>query len=168
MTEQDFRHEPAGVEISAPSHYARAGARVDHDPAQAGSVRATIAAAQPAAGPGSPPPPRALAIATAPGERWTAGPGERQRYGNGRYAPNPLAARADRIHDLGHDGLAAARTRLDRLAAAVDYLRSAVKAGARAGVTHAQTELALDRITADLMAAGDRHVDVLRAWRAAS
>ncbi len=101
----------------------------------------------------------------APGEHLPAGAGEQPRYGNGQFAPCPLARRADRIHDLGHDALSAARTRPDRLAAATDYARSATKTAGRAGMTHAVTEAALDRVTDDLVAVADRLITAMRTWR---
>ena len=157
MTEQDFPGGPVRVEISPLTHYARAGARVDRDPDPADPAdpaRATFL--------------RPRGRATEPGERFTAPDDDRLRYGNGQFAPGPLAGRAERVRDAGHAGIAAARTRLDRAAAALDYLRSAVKAGEKAGFTHTPTESAIDRITADLRAAGDRHTDAMRGWRAAS
>lgn len=172
MTEQNCRPEPARLAISAPLRYPRAGARVDRDPAPGDPARARFVTdppeSAPEPGPGHSatprpePPPRPAG--TAPGERLPNAAGQ-QRYANGRYAPYPLARRALRISDLGHDAVTAAHTRRDRLAAACDYSRSATKTAGEAGMSHAASETDLDRVTADLVAVTDRLVAAMCTWR---
>ena len=166
MAEQDFPDRPARLAISPATQYARAGVRDDDSPPVADPAEATFLTGR-AGGQVAPAPP-SRRRADEPGARLPGERGDRPRYVNGQYAPGPLAERADHVSAVGHARHGAAQNRLDQLAAAVDYLRSAIKAGERAGFKHGPTEIAVDRATADLMAAGDRHTAAMRTWSAES
>lgn len=160
MTDQDFLQGPAQVEICPPNRYARAGARVDRDPAKGDRARARLLSGH-AAGAA---PPTARSAAAAPGERLPGG----QRYTNGQFAPGPLAERAARIRALGHAALDAAGTLRDEIAAGADYVRSGAAALDKAGVYDPEATAAVRGAIAALKTAGDTCAAAMHAWRPAS
>ena len=170
MTEQDRQDGPVWVEISGADRYARAGARVDQDPAATEPARASFGDGRGDGRGDGPPAPAAAAprrpagSAAAPGQRLPAAAGERSRYANGQYAPGPLAGRAERIHRLGHARHNAAQTLRDRLPAAVDYARSAITAADEWGVSAPAAVTDLHRVIADLMRVGDTVTAAMRTW----
>lgn len=159
MTEQDFRPEPARLAISAADRYARAGVRVDRDPAPADLARARLLAGQ---GTTAPPVVAAEPAGVAPSS--AAG---QPRKPSGRFAHYPLRRHGARIRVLGHADLAAAGDPRGEIAAAADYARSAAATADRAGMRDPAAASAIRDAIRALMAAGDTLTAAMHTWRPA-
>lgn len=159
MTEQDCRPAPARVAISAADRYARAGARVDRDPAPADPARARLLTGKDAV---SPPP-----VATEPAGPAPSPTGGQPRQPSGRFAHYPLRRHGERIRELGHTAYAAAATPRGEVAAAVDYVRSAGATADRAGMRDPASAAAIGVAIGALMDAGDALTAAMHTWRPA-
>lgn len=159
MTEQDFRPDAARLAISAATRYARAGACVDRDPAQADPARARLLAGQGAA---SPP-----VVAAEPAGPAASPPAGQPRQPSGRFAHYPLRRHGARIRVLGHAAHAAAGDPRGEIAAAADYVRSAAATADRAGMCDPASASAIRDAIRALMDAGDTLTAAMHTWRPA-
>lgn len=147
MTQQDFRDEPARLEISAPTWYPRAVAPGGGDPAPAEPVRAIFGRERDAA---PDPEPSSSPV-------WMPTPTEGELV-------FPLRARGEDLRRRSHRHHANAGTPREELAALNDYVRSAVASADRAGMRDPACAAAVRAAIGAMRAAGDTLTAAMHTW----